>query len=429
MSSTQVPQGPAFAAKSETAKAEPWYHELSSACWRSLALAGTAWAFDVFDSFLLSLTMPALVAVFSLSKADAGAIGSILAAGLVCGGIAFGWVADRIGRVRSLVICVALYSCFSGATAFAPSAGWVALLRFCAGLGMGGAWTSGAALVAETWPSKYRGRGGALMQMGLPIGSMLAIGAAAIVDHAFGGMEGLGWRVLYIVGVLPIIVIALLARNTPESPLWQQRAGSQQRRGSLREALSGANMRGLLRALAFVFCCQYIYWGVFTWTPTFLITVKHLNFVHSLGFVMTQQVGSLVGFLVFAAIVDRIGRRPSFLIYLLIGAISVFVFVMAAEQAVLYVAIFWTGFGITGLFAGLGPFTAELVPDSGSRGLTMGIAYNAGRLGGILAPYLIGSLAVSEAGFRLGMGTNIIAFVLAAIVIKISPETKGIQLS
>jgi MFS family permease len=364
-----------------------------------------------------------------LSKADAGAIGSILAAGLVFGGIAFGWVADRIGRVRSLVICVALYSCFSGATALAPSAGWVALLRFCAGLGMGGAWTSGAALVAETWPSKYRGRGGALMQMGLPIGSMLAIGAAAIVDHVFGGLEGGGWRVLYIVGVLPVIIIALLARITPESPLWQRRAGSQLKQGSLREALSGPNMRGLLRALSFVFCCQYIYWGVFTWTPTFLIAVKHLNFVHSLGFVMAQQVGSLFGFLVFAAIVDRIGRRPSFLIYLLVGAISVFAFVMATDQTLLYFTIFWTGFGITGLFAGLGPFTAELVPDSGSRGLTMGIAYNAGRLGGILAPYLIGSLATSEAGFRLGMGTNIVAFVLAAIVIKVSPETKGIQLS
>jgi MFS family permease len=394
-----------------------------------LALAGAAWAFDVFDSFLLSLTLPALVAAFALSKADAGAIGSILAAGLVFGGIAFGWVADRIGRVRSLVICVALYSCFSGATAFAPSATWVAILRFCAGLGMGGAWTSGAALVAETWPSKYRGRGGALMQMGLPIGSMLAIGAAAIVDHAFGGMDGMGWRVLYVVGFLPIIVIALLASRTPESPLWQQRAHSQQSRGSLREALSGENGRGLFRALGFVFCCQYIYWGVFTWTPTFLIAVKHLNFLHSLGFVMSQQVGSLCGFLVFATIVDHIGRRPSFLIYLLIGAISVLVFVMAEGQAMLYFTIFWTGFGITGLFAGLGPFTAEIVPNSGSRGLSMGIAYNAGRLGGILAPYLIGTLATSEAGFRLGMGTNIVAFVLAAVVIKISPETKGIQLS
>jgi MFS family permease len=412
-----------------TASGEPWYAELSSACWRTLALAGAAWTFDVFDSFLLSLTLPALVAAFSLSKADAGAIGSILAAGLVFGGIAFGWVADRIGRVRSLVICVALYSCFSGATAFAPSASWVAILRFCAGLGMGGAWTSGAALVAETWPSKYRGRGGALMQMGLPIGSMLAIGAAAIVDRALGGMDGIGWRVMYIVGVLPIVVVAFIARKTPESPLWRQRARSQLSQGSLRDALSGANVRGLLRALGFVFCCQYIYWGVFTWTPTFLIAVKHLNFLHSLGFVMSQQVGSLCGFLVFAAIVDRIGRRPSFLIYLLIGAISVGIFVVAEGQVVLYVAIFWTGFGITGLFAGMGPFTAELVPNSGSRGLSMGIAYNAGRLGGILAPYLIGTLATSADGFQLGMGTNLVAFVLAAIVIKLSPETKGIQLS
>jgi MFS family permease len=167
---------------------------------------------------------------------------------------------------------------------------------------------------------------------------------------------------------------------------------------------------------------------VFTWTPTFLISVKHLNFLHSLSFVLSQQIGSLCGFLVFAALVDRIGRRPTFLIYLLIGALSVAHFVIASAQAVLYVTIFWTGFGITGLFAGMGPFTAELVPNSGSRGLTMGIAYNGGRLGGILAPYLIGALATSATGFQLGMGTNIVAFVLAAGVIWAAPETKGIQL-
>jgi MFS family permease len=112
----------------------------------------------------------------------------------------------------------------------------------------------------------------------------------------------------------------------------------------------------------------------------------------------------------------------------LIGAVSVAIFVIASTQAVLYMAIFWTGFGITGLFAGMGPFTAELVPNSGSRGLAMGIAYNGGRLGGILAPYLIGALATSAAGFQLGMGTNIIAFIIAAGVIMVSPETKGIQL-
>lgn len=422
---SQMPQSPAI-----EAGAEPWYRELSPACWRTLRLAGAAWTFDVFDSFLLSLTLPAMVAVFALTKAEAGAIGSVLAAGLVVGGIAFGWVADRIGRVRSLLLCVALYSCFSGVTAFAPSVTWVAVLRFCAGLGMGGAWTSGAALVAETWPARHRGKGGALMQMGLPIGSMLAIGTAAAVDSAFGGMNGLGWRVMYLLGFLPVVVLLFLARGTPESPIWQsRRAQSRTSRGGVREVFAGGNARGLIRALGFVFFCQYIYWGVFTWTPTFLISVKHLNFLHSLSFVLSQQIGSLCGFLVFAAVVDRIGRRPSFLIYLLIGAISVAIFVVASSQAVLYATIFWTGFGITGLFAGMGPFTAELVPNSGSRGLSMGIAYNGGRLGGILAPYLIGALATSAAGFQLGMATNIVAFVLAAGVIMASPETKGIQLA
>lgn len=424
MSSTPIPESAGLADASK-----PWHAALTPACWRVLGLAGAAWTFDVFDSFMLSLTLPALAAVFALSKAQAGAIGSILAAGLVVGGITFGWVADRIGRVRSLVACVLLYSCFSGVTAFAPSATWVAILRFCAGLGMGGAWTSGAALVAETWPPRYRGRGGSLMQMGLPIGSMLAIGAAAIVDRLFGGMEGFGWRAMYLIGFLPIVVVALIARRTPESPLWLQRARANQSQGSVRELLAGGNARDLLRAFGFVFFCQYIYWGVFTWTPTFLIAVKHLNFIHSLGFVMSQQIGSLCGFLSFAAIVDRIGRRPSFLIFLAIGAISVSVFVMVAGQAALLAAIFWTGFGTTGLIGGIGPFAAELAPSTGSRGLFMGIVYNGGRLGGILAPYLIGALAASTAGFKLGMATNVLAFVLAALVVKISPETKGAQLA
>ena len=409
------------------AAAVPWYREISSASWRTLTLAGTAWMFDVFDSFLLALTLPALVVVFGLSKAEAGAIGSILAAGLVVGGIVFGWVADRIGRRRALVISACIYSLFSAATAIAPSATWVAVLRFAAGLGMGGAWTSGAALVAETWDPRHRGKGGALMQMGLPLGSMLAIGTAAAVASVAGGLNGGGWRVLYALGALPAVIVFLLARRTPESPLWLRRAA--QPRGALREVFAGGDLRGIGIALGFVFFCQYIYWGVFTWTPTFLISVKHLNFLHSLSFVLSQQIGSLLGFLVFAALVDRIGRRPTFLIYLAIGAVSVASFVLGAAPAVLYVAIFWTGFGITGLFAGLGPFTAELVPNSPSRGLAMGIAYNGGRLGGILAPYLIGALATSAAGFQLGMATNIAAFFLAAGVIMVAPETRGRELA
>src|SRR3954467_860059 len=120
---------PAAAARNITAKTS-WYREITPQSWRVLALAGLGWMFDVYDSFVLSLTIPALVAAFALSNAEAGAIGSILAAGLITGGIIMGWVADRIGRVRTLYISIFVYSLFTCLTAFAPSATWVAVLRF-----------------------------------------------------------------------------------------------------------------------------------------------------------------------------------------------------------------------------------------------------------------------------------------------------------
>jgi MFS family permease len=178
-------------------------------------------------------------------------------------------------------------------------------------------------------------------------------------------------------------------------------------------------------AFGFIFFVQYVYWGVFTWTPTFLVSVKHLDFVRGLGFVLTQQAGSLAGFAVFAALADLIGRRPTFVIYLLVGGLAVGALVLWSDMYVLAATMFFTGFGIAGIFAGMGPFTAEMVANTSARGLAMGLAYNGGRLGGLIAPFLIGALATSESGFANGMATNVVAFALAIGMILICPETKG----
>jgi MFS family permease len=405
-----------------------WYSDLPPHAWRVLLFAGMGWMFDVYDSFVLSLTLPALVAAFALSKAEAGSIGSILAGGLIVGGIVMGGVADRIGRVKALYASILVYSVFTAATAFAPSATWVGVLRFIGGLGMGGTWTSGAALVAETWGANHRGKGGALMQMGLPFGSVLAIGVTALVAHLMGGLDGIGWRVIYALGALPAVIMLPIALRTPESPVWRNRSAEAQQRVSFLELFRGPNARGMLLAFAFIFFVQYVYWGVFTWTPTFLVSVKHLEFVHGLAFVLIQQAGSLAGFLVFAALVDRFGRRPTFILYLLIGAIAVGFLVSKSTPGVLMATMFFTGFGIAGIFAGMGPFTAEMVANTTSRGLAMGIAYNGGRLGGLVAPVLIGALATSESGFALGMATTIGAFLLAIGVILLCPETRGTEI-
>ena len=129
----------------------PWYRNLPRAAWWALAMAGLGWMFESYNSFMLALTLPTLSPEFGLSRPQIGALISITAAGQIIGGITFGYVSDRLGRVRTAFLCILISSIFSGLIAFAPSAQWLAGLRFCGALGMGGTWTAGAALVAETW--------------------------------------------------------------------------------------------------------------------------------------------------------------------------------------------------------------------------------------------------------------------------------------
>ena len=399
---------------------------ITGAEWRSLSLAGLGWAFESYDSFLLSLLLPTLALQFGLSKTQLGLFTSITAAGQIIGGIFFGYVSDRIGRVRTAMLCIGIYSLFSGLLAVAPNEHWFAALRLCGALGMGGMWTAGAALIAETWHASRRGKGGALMQMGLPIGAIIAISAAGLVSNLNDGLAGNGWRVLFLIGALPFFILYWVARRTPESPIWLERQAKTARTATRAQATPASlNVRGLLTAFSFIFFLQYLYWGVFTWTPTFLITVKHLDFVHSLKFVLALQFGAITGFLLFSALVDRVGRRPMFIAYLLVGAAAVGVYILSANPLLLMVAIFLTGFGVNGIFAGSGPFLAEIIGNTASRGFLMGLAYNGGRLGGFIAPLLIGALASTSGGFVLGLSTTIVAFVAAAIVVLLAPETRG----
>ncbi len=399
---------------------------ITGAEWRSLSLAGLGWAFESYDSFLLSLLLPTLALQFGLSKTQLGLFTSITAAGQIIGGIFFGYVSDRIGRVRTAMLCIGIYSLFSGLLAVAPNEHWFAALRLCGALGMGGMWTAGAALIAETWHASRRGKGGALMQMGLPIGAIIAISAAGLVSNLNDGLVGNGWRALFLIGALPFFILYWVARRTPESPIWLERQAKTARTAARAQATPASlNVRGLLTAFSFIFFLQYLYWGVFTWTPTFLITVKHLDFVHSLKFVLALQFGAITGFLLFSALVDRVGRRPMFIAYLLVGAAAVGVYILSANPLLLMVAIFLTGFGVNGIFAGSGPFLAEVIGNTTSRGFLMGLAYNGGRLGGFIAPLLIGALASTSGGFVLGLSTTIVAFVAAAIVVLLAPETRG----
>ena len=412
----------------QTSRDMSWTRSVSKDGWRALRAAGIGWTFEVYDVFILSLTIPAFLHDFDMTKHEAGLLATGAAIAQILGGILGGRLADRFGRVNVLVGSIFVYAVFTGITAVSPALWLIVVTRILAGFGMGAQWTSGAALVAETWPPEHRGKGGALMQAGLPVGSLLAVGISYVVTAFTGTLEDGGWRWLYAIGALPILLAIYVKRTTsePHSPKEEAFETRQAKAGSATKRLvSGGNARPLLIAFAFVFFVQYIYWSVFTFAPTFLDEVKGATEVGGLGFVLSQQFGSLVGFVVFAMIVDRWGRKLTFCLYLIIGAVSLAVFVTVASGFTLYVMSFLSGWGITGLFAGLGPWSAEMMHRSTVRAYAMGVIYNGGRIGGALAPYVVGSLATSNRGFQIGMGTAVLAFVLAFVVMLASPETKG----
>lgn len=414
----------------------PWYREIGPAGWRAISGALIAFTFENFDIFLLSLTIPALVADFHSTNQAAGLVASVTSAGLIVGGILAGWLADRIGRRRLLAYSILIYGIFTGLIAFSGSFLQVGTLRFFAGLGMGGGWTAGAALVAEACPPRHRGKGGAAMQAGLPIGSLLAVGTALLLTSHYGTLNTGVWKLLYAVGAVPILFAAYVWFFVPESPMWQQAERAAPTSGwrhatlGLRSAVLGPQTRRpFLIAFVFVFCVQYVYYAVFTFAPTFLLKVRGMTLTHSLTFTLVQQCGSLVGFVLFGALVDRLGRRPVFSGYLLLGGIATALFITQKESGLLLAATFFTGMGIAGIYAGLGPWTAEMMRASSSRAFAMGLIYNGGRIGGALAPFIVGSLATSTGGFAVGMATTLVAFALSFIAISLSRETKGTELS
>src|ERR1700719_1142175 len=182
---------------------------------RTLLAAAMGWALDAFDAMLYALVLTQLMHDFGMSKTTSGLLGTLtlLASGI--GGVAFGFLADRVGRKRALMLSILTYSVCSFASGLATSVLTLAVLRFVLGLGMGGEWNTGATLVAETWPTELRARALSIVQSAWGVGYALAALVAGVILPYFD------WRVVFFVGVLPALAVLWIRRGVPESELWK----------------------------------------------------------------------------------------------------------------------------------------------------------------------------------------------------------------
>lgn len=391
--------------------------------WRALIAAQLGWMLDAMDFLLFMFAVVPIQAEFGLSKATMGGLTSVALIASAVGGIVFGRLADRIGRVRAMTFSILLYS---GATAGMATSGalWQLIVwRVLVGLGMGGEWSSGSVLVAETWPAKHRAKAMGIMQSGWAIGALFAAALSALV------LDRWGWRVLFLIGAAPAIVAFIIRRTVEEPPIWRDR---QQRQTRWSEMFGPAYIRSVAIATTLASSVLIAYWGVTSWLPAFLATPvadggAGLSVTKSAAWLIVLQVGAFCGYISFGWIADRIGRRPAFTFFMIAATAVVPLFAFGARSPVTLLVIGpLVGYFAHGYFSIFGALLAELFPTH-MRASAQGFCYNGGRLISAAAPYAIGA-AAARYGLGFSIAVDALFFAVGGALVWLLPETRGREL-
>jgi MFS family permease len=389
---------------------------------RAVIAAGLGWMLDSFDVTLFALVLPALRRDLELSPAAGGALGSIALLAAAAGGVGFGWISDRFGRTRALTSSIILYSVFTAACGLATTFTQFVFFRIGLGLGMGGEWASGATLVSETWRAEHRGKALALMQSAWAIGYALAAAVNYVVQPRFG------WRAVFFVGILPAFLTLWVRRSVREPQIWQETRRSRVASPRL-SRLFTRELGPLTIALTVMNACTLFGWWSFNlWLPSYLQEPPSrgglgLEMFSSSTMIVVMQVGMWFGYITFGFVSDRIGRKPTYVSYLLAAALLLFLYVSVSAPLVLLALGPLVAFFATGYFSGFGAVTAEIFPTA-IRGTAQGFTYNIGRIVSAAAPFTVGTLAQTH-GFGMGLSISSLAFVAAAATWIWIPETRA----
>ncbi|HEY2548727.1 MAG TPA: MFS transporter [Candidatus Acidoferrum sp.] len=387
----------------------------------SLIAGGLGWMLDAMDVMLYSLVLAFLIREFAMDTRTAGLLNSLTLIASGIGGLLFGVLADRIGRIRALMASILVYALASAACGFSHTIPQLATFRFILGLGMGGEWTTGAALIAETWRAEHRGKALGFMQSAYAIGEAIAALVVALILPHFG------WRPVFFVGVLPAFLVFWIQGRVPEPELWKQRAARKEK-APFRKLLDGAVLRNGIIATSMNAFSMFGYWGLFTWIPSYLSLPpekggRGLSLVTTTTFFLVICFGKWLGYAMFGFFSDAFGRRKPYFLYLLIAAALVPIYGMSRSAFWLLALGPIVAFFGTGYFSGYAAIASELFPGE-IRAAAMGLSYNIGRGLSAVAPFAVGALAL-----RYGIGPAFFlqagAFLMAALLALALPETRG----
>jgi len=402
--------------------------EIGSAQKRTLLAAALGWGLDGFDVMLYSnVQVRVMQSLGIVDKSLAGLPNTFMLLASGIGGVLFGFIADRLGRKKALILSILTYSICSLGSGLSTSLIVLIFFRFVLGLGMGGEWNTGATLVAETWPTHLRAKAISLVQSSWAWG----LAAAAFVSGIVLSWTR-NWRFVFFVGILPALVTLWIRRNVPESDMWKEQRAATEKSAPFSDIFAP----GLRKSTIFLFLLNlfglFAWWGLFSWMPPYLALPIEQG---GRGFgmlgtttllVVLNLVGMFPGYLCYGWIADRLGRKNSLILFTLCAALLIPVYASARSQWTIMVLGALVAFFGTGFFAGSGIVGSEIFPCR-VRARALGFTYNGARALSCVAPYTIGKVADAK-GLSWAFLLCAAGFSLCMLMATQLPETKGKEL-
>jgi MFS family permease len=425
MTSTIEPSGIEIA-QIEDSSLFAFYRDMNAPERRTFWACAAGWALDGMDFMIYPLVIGTIIAMWKVDAGTAGLAGTVTLLASAVGGWLGGYLADRIGRVKTLQLTILWFSVFSLICACVQNFDQLLIARALLGLGFGGEWAAGAVLMGESIRAQYRGRAVGSVQSGWAVGWGLAVLAQAVLFSAFPPETA--WRWMFAVGALPAVMTFFLRRYVEEPEIAVATRAKQNASGErpgLQEIFTGPILKTTVLASLAITGCQGGYYAITFWVPRFLTTERKLSVVGSTGYLSALIIGSFIGYLFGAWLADKIGRRKLFL-YTSLGAIAIVVAYtqLPLSNEILWVLGFPLGFFASAYFSGIGAFLTELYPTR-LRGSGQGFCYNFGRGIGALFPYLVGTLSASTSLANAIAIFAVAAYCLFFLAAYALPETRG----
>src|SRR6202522_2899450 len=363
---------------------------VDSNAWKALAGSTLGYAMDGFDLLILGFMLRTIASDLNLSPAQSASLVTATLIGAVIGGIGFGMLSDRIGRVRVLTWTIVLFAVFTGLCAFAQGYWDLLLYRTVAGLGLGGEFGIGMALVAEAWPASKRARVSSYVGLGWQFGVL----AAAILTPLL--LPVIGWRGMFAIGILPAIAAYFIRHNLHEPDVFVERTASPPTT-SLPINLLVKDVETTKISIGMIILCSvqnFGYYGVMIWLPNYLSSRFGFGLAQSATWTAVTIAGMAVGIFVFGHVADRLGRRPAFITYMLGAAIMVVVYSRLTDPTALLIGGAVMGLFVNGMLGGYGALMSELYPTT-ARATAQNVLFNVGRAIGGLGPIVVSAVAVA----------------------------------